>query len=159
MKTNILTGVLFFLFAISFASCSNDNDEEKKVDVTLKIRYIQGGESMFHKISVKVFKADEEFLKDYNYNTTYNYFERKKDNALFPPSYQNTTYPYDILDKSGDSYIKLAVGENDLYTISYSMKINDTNFYFIEYNVEVENKDFVLERTFIIDSEGSVSKE
>lgn len=133
----MLIGIL--LFIICFTSCSDDNDE-KQVNLTSKVGFIQDG---------------EDYFKDYKYNTQYHYFERKNDNALFLPSYILRPYPPVISDVENEL---ISIDKNTIYTISYRMVKESTNFYFVEYNVEVDEKDFILERTFVIDNEGNVTK-
>jgi hypothetical protein len=58
-----------------------------------------------------------------------------------------------------DKQETIPIDDNTIYTISYKMIKEKTNFYFIEYDLEVNGKDIVLERTFTIDSNGNVTKE
>jgi uncharacterized Zn finger protein len=52
----------------------------------------------------------------------------------------------------------ISIEKNTVYTISYRMVKENTNFYFVEYDIEVDEKDFILERIFVIDNEGNVTK-
>jgi hypothetical protein len=158
MKEKSLIGMLLFLFTFSFVSCSNDDDgKEKQVNLTPRIKFIQDGKELTYPTKVHIFKGSEEYLKEYNYNTTYHYFERKKDNALFAPSYTFAVYPPGVIVE--DKQETIPIDDNTVYTISYKMIKEKTNFYFVEYDLEVNGKDIVLERTFTIDSNGNVTKE
>jgi hypothetical protein len=156
MKIKSLTRMLLFLFTISLVSCSKD-DKEKQVKLTPVIKFTEDGKELFHTTTVRLFKGSEEFLKEYDYNTTYHYFVGKKDNAIFLPSYYLfSVYPPRL---AVDDKETISIDDNTVYTISYKMNKENTNFYFVEYDVEVNGKDVLLERTFTIDSNGKVTKE
>lgn len=146
--------MLLFMFTISFVSCSED-DDEKPVNLTPKVGFVQDGEELFYPVSIRIFKGTGDSFKEYNYNTQYHYFVRKSDNAIFLPSYTSRLYPPVVKDVENEL---ISMDKNTIYTISYRMIKENTNFYFVEYDVEVNEKDFVLERTFVIDNEGIVTK-
>jgi hypothetical protein len=152
-KSLVLIGILSFI--ICFASCSDDDNNEKQVSLTTKVGFVQDGEELFYPVMIRIFKGSEDYFKEYNFNTQYHYFERKNDNAIYPPSYTLRPYPPVVPDVEN---VLISIDMNTVYTISYRMVKENTNFYFVEYDVEVDENDFILERTFVIDNEGNVTK-
>ncbi len=115
----------------------------------------KNGEELVYPVSIRIFKGTEDFFNEYNYNTQYHYFERKSDNAIYFPSYILRPYPPVVTDIENEL---ISIDKNTMYTISCRIVKENTNFYFVEYDVEVNEKDFVLERAFVIDTEGIVYK-
>jgi hypothetical protein len=150
--------MLLFLFTISLVSCSNDDDnKEKQVKLTPLIKFTEDGKELFHRTTVRLFEGREAFFKDYDYNSTYHYFVRKKDNAIYFTSYIFSVYPPDVAVE--DKQETIAIDDNTVYAISYKIVTEKAKFYFVEYDMEVNGKDILLERTFTIDSNGKVTKE
>jgi hypothetical protein len=151
-----LIGVaLITLLTISFVSC-NDDDEEKQVNMTMSVEFIQGGERFIKTVMVQIFQGGEDFYKNFNYNTKYDYFV-DKEGVLYPPKYRIGLQAYGYGKNDEKQYEIRPIEDKFLYTISY--KLTGTDFYFIEYDVEVNGKDIMIERRFIIDSEGNITKE